>query len=124
MATTTALSLADHTTSHGELSETVQRDGRSSRPVKPAASSSTRAGPGFQQALHAVADECGDGSVRERQPAQAVVDGVGNHDVVAGLRCHVLRQQDKALRLVELGGGLDGVDVGAGAVGVALVPEP
>ena len=49
-------------------------------------------------------------------PAQPVVDGVGNHDVVAGLRGDVLRKQDQALRLVEAG-------VLGAAVGVALVPR-
>jgi hypothetical protein len=58
---------------------------------------------GLQQPLDAVAYERGGLPVLQRQPAEAVVDGVGNHDVVAHLGGHVLRKQHQALRLVELG---------------------
>ena len=104
MATTTALSLVDQTTSHGELSDTSS--GCSLELAREAGGVLVHAGRArFQQPLDAVAGNRRGGSVRERQPAEAVVDGVGNHDVVARLRCHVLRKQHQALRFVEPGGG-------------------
>ena len=122
MATTTAFSLRDHTTSHGELSET-SRGSLPSGSVKPAPSSSTRAARFPAAAGRRCRRGCSALPVGQGQAAEAVVDGVGDDDVVAHLRCHVGRQQDQALGFVELCGGVVpggrtvGVALGAGAEG-------